>query len=149
MLRGVDMAKIRHFLSQLSQEQLQKTMFPLGHLEKPEARKAGLYDCQERKIRQNLLLSEKRTLKEFLSNYLPSSTWSHDDVDGRYMGEHAGLMYYTLVVSVGDSYRWSTRRDNAPWFVVGKDLSQNIYVGQGFYHEALSKPEASQVHFYS
>ena len=40
MLRGVDNGKDQtYFLSQLSQEQLQKTMFPLGHLEKPEVRR--------------------------------------------------------------------------------------------------------------
>ena len=59
-------------------------------------------------------------------------------VDGRDMGEHAGLMYYTIgqrggLVSVGNT-GWQCN----PWFVVGKDLSKNIlYVGQGFYHDSL------------
>ena len=71
-------------------------------------------------------------------------------VDGRDMGEHAGLMYYTIGQRGGLGIGGQQGGDNAPWFVVGKDLSQNIlYVGQGFYHEALMSTslQASQVHF--
>ena len=69
MLRGVDNGKDQtYFLSQLSQEQLQKTMFPLGHLEKPEVRRlaeeAGLATAKK-KDSTGICLSEKRTLKTF------------------------------------------------------------------------------------
>ena len=71
-------------------------------------------------------------------------------VDGRDMGEHAGLMYYTIGQRGGLGIGGQHGGDNAPWFVVGKDLSKNIlYVGQGFYHDSLMSTslEASQVHF--
>ena len=58
--------------------------------------------------------------------------------EGRDMGEHAGLMYYTIGQRGGLGIGGQHGGDNEPWFVVGKDLSQNIlYVGQGFHNEAL------------
>ena len=67
MLRGVDNGKDQtYFLSQLSQEQLQKTMFPLGHLESlkfADSQKKQALRQLRRKTRQGFALSEKRTLK--------------------------------------------------------------------------------------
>ncbi len=154
MLRGVDNGKDQtYFLSQLSQEQLQKTMFPLGHLEKPEVRKiaeeAGLATAKKKDSTGICFIGEKN-FKEFLSNYLPAQPGRMMTVDGRDMGEHAGLMYYTIGQRGGLGIGGQHGGDNAPWFVVGKDLSQNIlYVGQGFYHDSLMSTslEASQVHF--
>lgn len=71
-------------------------------------------------------------------------------VDGRDMGEHAGLMYYTIGQRGGLGIGGQHGGDNQPWFVVGKDLSKNIlYVGQGFYHESLMSTslQASVIHF--
>ena len=71
-------------------------------------------------------------------------------MDGRDMGQHAGLMYYTIGQRGGLGIGGQQGGDNEPWFVVGKDLSQNIlYVGQGFYHDHLMSTslDASQVHF--
>ncbi|WP_048789931.1 tRNA 2-thiouridine(34) synthase MnmA [Streptococcus sp. 1171_SSPC] len=154
MLRGVDNGKDQtYFLSQLSQEQLQKTMFPLGHLEKPEVRRlaeeAGLATAKKKDSTGICFIGEKN-FKEFLGNYLPAQPGRMMTVDGRDMGEHAGLMYYTIGQRGGLGIGGQQGGDNAPWFVVGKDLSQNIlYVGQGFYHEALMSTslQASQVHF--
>ena len=154
MLRGVDNGKDQtYFLSQLSQEQLQKTMFPLGHLEKSEVRKiaeeAGLATAKKKDSTGICFIGEKN-FKEFLSNYLPAQPGRMMTVDGRDMGEHAGLMYYTIGQRGGLGIGGQHGGDNAPWFVVGKDLSKNIlYVGQGFYHDSLMSTslEASQVHF--
>ncbi len=95
MLRGVDNGKDQtYFLSQLSQEQLQKTMFPLGHLEKPEVRKlaeeAGLATAKKKDSTGICFIGEKN-FKNFLSNYLPAQPGRMMTVDGRDMGEHAGL----------------------------------------------------------
>ena len=154
MLRGVDNGKDQtYFLSQLSQEQLQKTMFPLGHLEKPEVRRlaeeAGLATAKKKDSTGICFIGEKN-FKEFLGNYLPAQPGRMMTIDGRDMGEHAGLMYYTIGQRGGLGIGGQQGGDNAPWFVVGKDLSQNIlYVGQGFYHEALMSTslQSSQVHF--
>lgn len=154
MLRGKDNNKDQtYFLSQLSQEQLQKTMFPLGHLEKPEVRaiaeKAGLATAKKKDSTGICFIGEKN-FKEFLSQYLPAQPGHMMTFEGRDMGQHAGLMYYTIGQRGGLGIGGQHGGDNEPWFVVGKDLSQNIlYVGQGFYHDNLMSTslDASQVHF--
>lgn len=154
MLRGKDNNKDQtYFLSQLSQEQLQKTMFPLGHLEKPEVReiaeRAGLVTAKKKDSTGICFIGEKN-FKEFLSQYLPAQPGRMMTMDGRDMGQHAGLMYYTIGQRGGLGIGGQQGGDNEPWFVVGKDLSQNIlYVGQGFYHDHLMSTslDASQVHF--
>ncbi|HFI0428235.1 TPA: tRNA 2-thiouridine(34) synthase MnmA [Streptococcus suis] len=154
MLRGADNGKDQtYFLSQLSQEQLQKTMFPLGHLQKPQVReiaeRAGLATAKKKDSTGICFIGEKN-FKEFLGQYLPAQPGRMMTVDGRDMGEHTGLMYYTIGQRGGLGIGGQIGGDNEPWFVVGKDLSKNIlYVGQGFYHESLMSTslQASQVHF--
>lgn len=154
MLRGKDNNKDQtYFLSQLSQEQLQKTMFPLGHLEKAEVRaiaeKAGLATAKKKDSTGICFIGEKN-FKEFLGQYLPAQPGRMLTLDGKDMGEHAGLMYYTIGQRGGLGIGGQQGGDNEPWFAVGKDLTQNIlYVGQGFHHEHLMADslKASQVHF--
>lgn len=154
MLRGVDNNKDQtYFLSQLSQEQLQKTLFPLGHLQKPEVRRiaeeAGLATAKKKDSTGICFIGEKN-FKDFLGQYLPAQPGRMMTVDGRDMGEHAGLMYYTIGQRGGLGIGGQHGGDNKPWFVVGKDLSKNIlYVGQGFYHESLMSTSltASEIHF--
>ena len=143
MLRGVDNGKDQtYFLSQLSQEQLQKTMFPLGHLEKPEVRKiaekAGLATAKKKDSTGICFIGEKN-FKKFLGEYLPAQPGKMMTLDGIEMGNHAGLMYYTIGqrggLGIGGQHGQLT---SDPWFVVGKDLTTNtLYVGQGFHHEHL------------
>ena len=154
LLRGVDGNKDQtYFLSQLKQEQIENILFPVGEMEKPEVRKiaekAGLSIARKKDSTGICFIGEKN-FKEFLSNYLPAQKGRMMTVDGRDMGEHNGLMYYTIGQRGGMGIGGQKGGDNAPWFVVGKDLSQNIlYVGQGFYHDALMSTglTASQVHF--
>ncbi len=132
MLRSVDSRKDQaYFLSQLSQEQLQKTMFPLGHLEKrgsPVGRRGWTSTTAKRKIPLESALSEKRISKEFLSNYLPAQPGQLMTVDGRDMGEHASLVYYDQ--SAWWSWNWWTGWRQCSMVCSGEDLGQNIlYVG--------------------
>ena len=120
---------------------------------KPEVRKiaerAGLATAKKKDSTGICFIGEKN-FKEFLSHYLPAQKGCMMTVDGRDMGEHAGLMYYTIGQRGGLGIGGQQGGDNQPWFVVGKDLSQNIlYVGQGFYHESLMSTslDASSVHF--
>lgn len=154
MLRGVDEGKDQtYFLSQLSQEQLQKTLFPLGHLKKSQVRaiaeEYGLATAKKKDSTGICFIGEKN-FKTFLSHYLPAQKGRMMTIDGRDMGEHAGLMYYTIGQRGGLGIGGQHGGDNKPWFVVGKDLSQNIlYVGQGFYHPSLMSTslDASMIHF--
>lgn len=155
MLRGADNNKDQtYFLSQLSQEQLKKTMFPLGHLEKPEVRRiaeeARLATAKKKDSTGICFIGEKN-FKNFLSEYLPAQGGRMMTLDGVDMGAHAGLMYYTIGQrgGLGIGGQKGTN-DSEPWFVVGKDLTTNtLYVGQGFHHEHLysDRLEASQLSF--
>lgn len=153
MLRGVDQNKDQtYFLSQLSQEQLQKAMFPLGGMEKKEVRaiaeKAGLATAKKKDSTGVCFIGE-RNFKHFLSEYLPAQPGQMVTLEGKNMGTHDGLMYYTIGQRQGLGIG-GQGKNNEPWFVVGKDLKTNtLYVGQGFHHEALyaTSLNASQLHF--
>ena len=141
MLRGADGNKDQtYFLSQLSQDQLKKSLFPIGHLQKPEVRKiaeaAGLATAKKKDSTGICFIGE-RNFKQFLSTYLPAQPGKMMTVDGVEMGTHDGLMYYTIGQRQGLGIGGNS--DNSePWFVVGKDLDKNIlYVGQGFDNPAL------------
>lgn len=153
LLRGNDENKDQtYFLNQLSQEQLQKAMFPLGHLEKPEVRRiaqeAGLATANKKDSTGVCFIGE-RNFKEFLSNYMPATPGKMMTLDGKEMGDHAGLMYYTIGQRKGLGIGGGGETDE-PWFAIGKDQAKNIlYVGQGFHHERLYSDylEASELSF--
>ncbi|RIO81982.1 tRNA 2-thiouridine(34) synthase MnmA [Staphylococcus gallinarum] len=138
MLRGVDNNKDQtYFLNQLSQEQLSHVMFPIGDIDKKEVRKiaeeAGLATAKKKDSTGICFIGE-RNFKEFLSQYLPAQAGEMRTLSGEKVGMHAGLMYYTI----GQRHGLGIGGDGDPWFVVGKNLDDNIlYVEQGFHHDAL------------
>ncbi|MDT2829420.1 tRNA 2-thiouridine(34) synthase MnmA [Vagococcus carniphilus] len=154
MLRGVDNNKDQtYFLSQLSQEQLAKTMFPLGHMEKSEVReiaeKANLATAKKKDSTGVCFIGEKN-FKEFLGKYLPAQPGKMVTLDGQVKGDHAGLMYYTIGQRQGLGIGGGQGESSEPWFVVGKELATNtLLVGQGFHHEHLyaTSLEANDIHF--
>lgn len=59
-------------------------------------------------------------------------------LDGEVVGNHTGLMYYTIGQRRGLGIGGSKNGSNDPWFVIGKDLDKNVlYVGQGYENEHL------------
>lgn len=154
MLRGVDNNKDQtYFLSQLSQAQLAKTMFPLGHMEKSEVReiaaKANLATAKKKDSTGVCFIGEKN-FKEFLSKYLPAKPGKMVTETGEVKGDHAGLMYYTIGQRQGLGIGGTAGDSQEPWFAIGKDLTTNtLYVGQGFHNPTLYSThlEASQIHF--
>ncbi|MFJ8255968.1 tRNA 2-thiouridine(34) synthase MnmA [Peribacillus asahii] len=138
MLRGIDDNKDQtYFLNQLTQEQLEKVMFPLGHIEKKEvreiAKQAGLATAAKKDSTGICFIGE-RNFKEFLSQYLPAQPGEMMTMDGRVMGKHDGLMYYTI----GQRHGLGIGGSGEPWFAAGKDLKRNIlYVCQGFDNDLL------------
>ena len=138
LLRGIDENKDQtYFLSQLNQEQLSKSMFPIGDLPKKEVRRIaeefGLATAKKKDSTGICFIGE-RDFKEFLSNYLPAQPGEMRTYDGELKGRHDGLMYYTL----GQRHGLGIGGSGEPWFVVGKDIAKNIlYVGQGFENENL------------
>jgi len=138
LLRGVDANKDQtYFLNQLSQEQIAKAMFPIGHMEKSEVRRiaeeANLATAKKKDSTGICFIGE-RNFKQFLGQYLPAQPGEMRTLDGNVMGRHDGLMYYTM----GQRHGLGIGGDGEPWFVVGKNLKENIlYVDQGFHNELL------------
>ncbi|KPN82246.1 tRNA 2-thiouridine(34) synthase MnmA [Apilactobacillus kunkeei] len=141
LLRGSDDNKDQtYFLSQLSAEQLDRVMFPLGDMPKPKvreiAKEAGLATA-EKKDSMGICFIGEKNFKSFLSNYLPATPGKMMTFDGEIKGNHDGLMYYTIGQRKGLGIG-GDGKDNRPWFVVGKDLSKNIlYVGKGYENKHL------------
>lgn len=138
LLRGVDTNKDQtYFLNQLSQDQIAKAMFPIGHMEKSEVRKiaeeANLATAKKKDSTGICFIGE-RNFKQFLSQYLPAQPGEMRTLDGKVMGRHDGLMYYTM----GQRHGLGIGGDGEPWFVVGKNLADNVlFVDQGFHNELL------------
>ncbi|NLM39812.1 MAG: tRNA 2-thiouridine(34) synthase MnmA [Firmicutes bacterium] len=148
LLRGADQGKDQtYFLYTLGQQQLSKTLFPIGHLTKREVRaiaqEAGLATANKKDSTGICFIGEK-DFKEFLSQYLPAQPGEIRSIDGELKGYHDGLMYHTL----GQRKGLGIGGPGEPWFVVGKDLSSNtLIVAQGSDHPALYSDglEASDV----
>ena len=136
LLRGVDSNKDQtYFLSQISQAQLRKSLFPFGHLLKSEVRQiakdADLYTA-EKKDSTGICFIGERNFKDFLKNYLPAKPGKIVTMDGKVLGDHDGLMYYTIGQRKGIGLGGSREFLNDAWFVCGKNLEKNeLIVGQG------------------
>lgn len=140
LIRGVDNNKDQtYFLCALDQHQLSKAMFPIGDIDKSEVRKiakeAGLKTATKKDSTGICFIGE-RDFNDFLSNFLPSKPGKIVSMDGEVLGEHHGLMYYTLGQRKGLGI--GGRGSGEPWFVAEKDLENNIlYVVQGSNNEKL------------
>lgn len=138
MLRGVDSNKDQtYFLNTLGQEQLSRTMFPIGDIPKKEVREialnAGLATASKKDSTGICFIGE-RNFKEFLSQFLPAKKGEMQTLEGEVKGMHDGLMYYTL----GQRHGLGIGGSGEPWFVVGKNLETNVLtVAQGFHHPSL------------
>lgn len=136
LLRGADEGKDQsYFLHQLGQEQLSRTLFPIGHLPKPEVRRlaaeAGL-PTAAKKDSTGICFIGERDFRDFLGQYIPAQPGEIRSVDGSTVGQHAGVWYYTLGQREGLQIGGVRGRAAAPWFVVGKDVASNVlYVDQG------------------
>ena len=127
LLRGVDSNKDQtYFLSQLTKEQLTNVLFPVGDLEKSEVRKIALeYNLitAKKKDSTGICFIGERNFKKFLENYLPNMPGDVVDIDtNKKVGEHIGLMYYTI----GQRKGLNIGGFHDKMFVVGKNLDNNI-----------------------
>lgn len=136
MLKGVDDNKDQtYFLSGLTQKQLEKVLFPLGEYQKSEIREiAQKYDLKtaNKKDSTGICFIGERNFNEFLSKYLPAQKGDIVDIDGKKLGTHNGLMYYTIGQRKGIGLGNSKDGTGEPYFVVDKKLETNeLIVAQG------------------
>lgn len=154
LMRAKDQTKDQtYFLSQLDHAQLDKVLFPLAGYTKKEVRQlakdAGLVVADKKDSVGICFIGEDGHFREFLSQYLPAQQGEMQTVDGKVVGTHAGLMYYTIGQRKGLCLG-GTKENNDPWFVIGKDITKNVlYVGQGYENEHLyaTHMEASDIHW--
>jgi len=146
LLRGLDNNKDQsYFLHAVAGDKIAKTLFPVGELEKPEVRRiAEQYNLATAKKKDStgICFIGERRFKDFLQQYLPAQKGDVFTDDGKKIGTHDGLMYYTLGQRGGIGIGGVKDRDEAPWFVLHKDLDNNrLIVGQGHDHAMLQSTE--------
>lgn len=153
--RGFDKNKDQsYFLNQLSQEQLAKVIFPVGSLTKEQVRsyaKERQLPTWKKKDSTGICFIGERDFDSFLAQYLPARPGPMMTFEGEVIGEHRGLMYYTIGQRHGLGIG-GRGKSPEPWFVIGKDQSKNtLYVGQGFEHPLLYADylEASELNLIS
>ena len=140
LLKGIDPQKDQsYFLYMLKTWQLKKSVFPVGGFTKGEvreiARRKGL-PVSEKKDSTGVCFIGERNFKKFLQTYLPAQPGDMVAPDGKVVGRHDGLMYYTLGQRRGLGIGGSG--DGRSWFVIGKDLERNrLLVAQGEDHPML------------
>lgn len=130
-----------YFLYRLNQKQLSNTLFPLGKYLKREvreiARQAGLINA-EKKDSTGICFIGERPFQEFLQRYLPRQPGEIKTPEGKVVGQHDGLMYYTLGQRQGLKIGGSKESNGEPWFVAGKNMQDNtLIVVQGHEHSLL------------
>ena len=127
LLRGIDSNKDQtYFLSQVSKEQLENVLFPVGDMEKKDVRKmAEEYDLitAKKKDSTGICFIGERNFKNFLKNYLPNQPGDVINIDtNEVIGKHIGLMNYTI----GQRKGLNIGGTKDKMFVVGKDLEKNV-----------------------
>jgi tRNA-specific 2-thiouridylase len=164
LLAGADPNKDQsYFLCQLSQEQLSKALFPIGHLLKPDVRKmaaaAGLPSADKKdsqgicfvgKVDLPVFLQQKLAAKEgdiieimsgFYATQPPRTTlqercaaYHYRPGDGKKAGVHNGAHFFTI----GQRHGLHVGGHVAPLFVIATDVQSNtVYVGEGDAHPGL------------
>ena len=144
LMRAADSNKDQsYFLYRLSQSQIRPALFPLAHLPKPEVReiaqRIGLPNAAKKDSTGICFIGE-RNFREFLERYLPRNPGEMKTPEGRIVGQHQGLMYYTLGQRQGLGIGGQKDGNDEPWFVAAKDMATNtLVVVQGHDHPLLKR----------
>ncbi|WP_158701052.1 tRNA 2-thiouridine(34) synthase MnmA [Phytohalomonas tamaricis] len=142
LLKGLDPNKDQsYFLHAVGEQAIAKTLFPIGELEKPEVRaiaeRHGLITAKKKDSTGICFIGERR-FSDFLKQYLPAQPGKIETPEGDVIGEHMGLMYYTLGQRQGLGIGGINGYPEEPWYVAGKDLERNVLIAvQGKHHPLL------------
>jgi tRNA-specific 2-thiouridylase len=144
LMKGLDNNKDQsYFLHAVGHEELEKTLFPVGEIEKPRVRELaeehGLATAKKKDSTGICFIGERR-FSDFLKQYLPAQPGDILSLEGEHLGRHNGLMYHTIGQRQGLGIGGLANHGEAPWYVVDKDLANNVLlVAQGNEHPALFK----------
>ena len=135
-----------YFLSQLNQQQLSKSLFPLANYQKAEVReyaKKLSLAIATKKDSTGICFIGERNFKDFLSNYLPAQPGNIVDYKSkRVIGQHVGTMYYTIGQARGLGIGGQKNFSGARWYVIGKNLENRIlYVSNDSSNEYLKSDQ--------
>ena len=150
LLKAVDGTKDQsYFLHRLTQRQLAPVLFPLGEIAKRDvraiARREGI-PTYAKKDSTGICFIGERPFRDFLSRYLPRTPGPMITTEGRTVGVHQGLAYYTLGQRQGLGLGGTRGGTDAPWFVAGKDLPRNtLLVVQGHDHPLLFRSDVAAI----
>jgi tRNA-specific 2-thiouridylase len=132
LLRAVDEAKDQsYFLHTVPGAMLERTLFPIGGLEKSAVRRLAhqlTLPVFGKRDSTGICFIGERPFRDFLSRYLPARPGVIETSEGRQLGEHQGLMYYTLGQRQGLNLGGVSGAADAPWYVALKDLDRNVLI---------------------
>jgi tRNA-specific 2-thiouridylase len=154
LLKAVDQGKDQsYFLHAVSAEALAETIFPLGELCKDEVRSIArehALGVHDKKDSTGICFIGERPFREFLATYLPANPGPMKTPEGLAVGDHRGLMYYTLGQRQGLGIGGVRNAAEEPWYVAAKDSETNtLVVVQGdhplLYSDAIYVTDASWI----
>lgn len=154
LLKGTDGNKDQsYFLHAVAGDRIAKTLFPLGEIEKPKVRdiaKQHGFVNHDKKDSTGICFIGERRFKDFLEQYIPAQPGAMITEAGDVIGEHSGLMFYTIGQRQGLGIGGVSDGNEEPWYVISKDLDNNqLIVGQGKNNPKLFSDRliASQLHW--
>ncbi|MBS3903998.1 MAG: tRNA 2-thiouridine(34) synthase MnmA [Simkania sp.] len=138
LLKGVDQGKDQsYFLYTLTSTILDKVLFPIGHLNKREVRDIANHHhlaTSKKKDSTGICFIGKRDFRPFLANYIPYQPGNFENTQGKIVGQHVGVAFYTI----GQRKGLGIGGPGDAWFVVGKDMVRNVVIiEQGIDHPSL------------
>jgi len=144
-----------YFLHRLNQQQLSKSIFPLSALTKREVRAIAEREgipTHDKKDSTGICFIGERPFRDFLARYLPKTPGVAKTPEGKVVGEHQGVAYYTIGQRNGLKIGGQAGGDGSPWFVAAKNPQTNeLTVVQGHDHPLLLRDcvEISGTHWIS
>ncbi len=152
--RGLDQNKDQsYFLYALNQTQLARSIFPIGGLDKPlvrELAKKAELAVHKKRDSTGICFIGERKFREFLSGYIATKPGAIKTLEGKVIGQHEGVAFYTMGQREGLGIGGVKGYPSGPWFVAGKNTDTNeLIVTQGHNHPSMmsSSLTADQVHW--
>ena len=154
LYKGTDKQKDQsYFLYPLNQNALSHSLFPLGDYKKSEVRKlasdVGLVTSEKKDSTGICFIGERNFLK-FLRQFIPENPGNIVTLEGEIIGQHKGLMFYTIGQRKGIGIGGGYGKMESPWYVAEKDMNNNnLVIVQGHNHPLLysQKLRAGQLHW--